>query len=126
MVDDIDSIPPRKMQSIFPHPRRLPTPVPISIIALITVRAITNALPPTFAIFLKLNSSPRPNIRNTTPIFAHTWMSSISTTVGRYTKFGLIKKPATIYPSTTGCLSFLKSIVTMAAAMSISARSDTR
>ena len=72
IVDDILSIPPRKMQSILPHPSRLPTPVPMRSIALMTVSAITNALPPTVAIFLKLNSSPSPNIRNTTPIFAQT------------------------------------------------------
>ena len=126
IVEDIDNMPPRKMQSILPQPRRLPTPVPISIIAIITVIAVITALPPTVASFLKLNSSPRPNIRNTTPIFAHTCISADSTTVGRYAKLGLMRNPATIYPRTTGRLSFLNNTVTIPATIRINAKSEIR
>ncbi len=124
MVDDMESMQPRKMQSIFPQPRRLPTPVPINTMAPMTVRATINALPPTVASFLKLNSRPSPNIRNTTPILAQTCISADSTTVGRYVKFGLMRKPATIYPSTIGSFSFLKIRVTTPAAIVINAKSE--
>ena len=92
----MDSMPPRKMQSILSHPIRWPTLAPTSSMAAMTVMAMVKALPPTVAIFRKLNSSPRANIRKITPISPQTSISVCSTMVGRYSKWGLIKKPATI------------------------------
>ena len=76
MVDDMEIIPPRKMQSILLHPMSVPTPAPVRIIIVITVTAIVKALPPTVASFLKLKSRPRPNIRNIMPISAHITISA--------------------------------------------------
>ena len=51
-------------------------------------------------------------------------MSADSTTVGIYEKLGLIRKPATIYPSTTGSFIFLNIRVTTPAAIRINAKSE--
>jgi hypothetical protein len=48
---------------------------------------------------------------------------SISTTDGRKTKYGLIKKPEIIYPRISGCFHHLKSIVAIPATININAKS---
>jgi hypothetical protein len=63
---------------------------------------VTDAVPPTCTNFLKLNSRPREKRRKITPISDHTLTPSESTTVGKSETWGLTKKPAMIYPNTTG------------------------
>ena len=70
---------------------------------------------PTLSIFLKLNSSPRPKSRKITPISAHKLRFSRSLTVGSKSKYGPAKMPASTYPSTIGCFSFLQISVVMPA-----------
>jgi len=70
---------------------------------------------PTLTIFLKLNSSPKLNSKNITPISAHKFKFSLSVTVGTKLKNGPAKIPASKYPKTIGCFNFLKTSVVMAA-----------
>ena len=83
VVDDIDNIPPRKMEFIVDHPSRCPIKYPTISIVITSVIAVIKAVDPTFISFLKLNSSPRANNRKTTPISAQRLMFSTSTTVGK-------------------------------------------
>ena len=123
IVDDIESMQPRKTASILPNPSRCPRVIPTTVMPLMTVIAVMIALLPTRDSFTNENSSPRPNIRNTMPIVDQVWMLSVSTTVGSNVKCGLIRKPAVIYPSTVGRCSFLNRIDTIAEAPMIKARS---
>ena len=75
-------IPPKKMQSIRCHPKLIPTPIPKRIIQNIMVQAAMTAVPPTFTIFLKLNSSPNANRRKITPISAQVLIFAESITEG--------------------------------------------
>ena len=61
----------------------------------IWVIAVIEAVPPTFISFLKLNSSPKLNKRNITPISAQTLTLSMSFTVGKKSNWLLAKNPAT-------------------------------
>ena len=126
VVDDIDSIPPRKRQSIKLIPRKCPTAIPLSIMPVIIIITVDIALPPTFISLRKLNSTPSENSNMTIPICAQNSMLAAVVTEGRGSKLGLAKKPATIYPSTTGCLIHLNTSVTTAPSKSINARSDIR
>ena len=126
VVNDIDSIPPRNMLLIFEKPSSWPILKPAIIIPTTMISAVTIADPPVLSSFLKLNSSPREKSRTTMPISAQKSMLSAWATVGRYVKFGLARKPATIYPNTTGCLIHLNNTVTMAPRMSMNARSEMR
>ena len=83
VVDDIDNIPPRKMEFIVPHPNNCPTKYPMSNMLITSVIAVIKAVEPTFMSFLKLNSSPSAKSRNITPISAHILIFSISPTVGK-------------------------------------------
>ena len=126
VVDDIDNIPPRKRLLICENPSKCPIIKPPVIIPITIISAVTTAEPPTFTNFLKLNSSPRENSNTTIPICAQNSIFSAVLTDGRYSKLGLAKKPATIYPSTTGCFIHLNNIVTTAPRIKINARSVIR
>ena len=82
VVDDMANIPPRNRQSIRLHPKSEPTLTPKKIIQKMMVQAAITAEPPTLTIFLKLNSNPKANKRNITPMSAHTCTLSLSTTEG--------------------------------------------
>ena len=70
--------------------------------------AVIMAALPTLSIFLKLNSNPSPNNKKITPISAHMPRFSLSVTVGTKLKYGPARIPASRYPKTIGCFSFLK------------------
>ncbi len=123
VVELMQIIPPRNSASILLQPKAEPTRKPRMIIPKMMVSVAMMAGPPTFTIFLKLNSSPRAKSRKMTPISDHTWMLAASITDGVRGKWGLAIKPATRYPSTRGCFNFLKTSVIMPAEMRISARS---
>ena len=80
VVDDMASIPPRKIQSILPQPKPWPTRMPSVIIEKIIVRAAITGAIPILRIFLNEKSSPNENRRNITPMSAHVWISPLSTT----------------------------------------------
>ena len=80
VVDDIASIPLRKMQSIRLHPKACPTNTPSTIIENIMVMAAITGAMPILIIFLNEKSSPKENNKNITPISAQVWMSALSTT----------------------------------------------
>ena len=96
VVEDMEIMPPRKRASILLQPKAEPTVKPRKIIPKMMVRAAMIAGPPTFTIFLKLNSSPRANRRRITPMSDHTWMLAVSITDGVRAKCGLAMKPATM------------------------------
>ena len=73
VVDDMDSIPPRNMDSILLHPMASPTRNPSMNIPRHWVIAVIRALLPTLMSFLKLNSSPNANSRNMIPISDHSF-----------------------------------------------------
>ena len=78
---------------------------------------------PVFMIFLNEKSNPNENKRNITPMSPHILMLVLSTTDMIYGMCGLTIKPATTYPSTNGCFSFLKTMVTTPATTRMRARS---
>ena len=124
LVDEMDSIQPRKMQFIFCQPKSFPTKKPAENIITNSVRTMIAPCPPTFFSFLNENSSPMANNRNTIPISLHVDTLAVSLMTGKYVKYGPIKKPATIYPRTKGCFNHLKIIVVTPAVIRISARSE--
>ena len=68
VVDDMESMAPRKMLSICDHPNNLPSRKPMIPIDINSVRAVMPTVPACFFSFLKLNSKPMANKRNTMPI----------------------------------------------------------
>lgn len=84
---------------------------------------VMNPVFPLLMSFLKLNSNPMPKSRNMTPISPQMLMLSVLDTVGKKLTYGPAKKPAMMYPSTTGCLSHLKTMVTIPATINKNARS---
>ena len=90
------NIPPKYRQSMRCHPKDHPTKIPTNIIQNIMGHAAMTAVPPTFTSFLKLNSNPRANNKNITPISDHVWILATSMTDGVRGTWGLAKKPATI------------------------------
>jgi len=82
VVDDMAIIPPRKIQSIRCQPNPVPTATPNNIIQKMMVHAAIIAAPPTFTIFLKLNSNPSANSRKITPISAQVCILAVSITDG--------------------------------------------
>ena len=123
-VDDIDSIPPRKMLVMCENPIRFPAVYPRNIIPDTITTAATTAVLPTLISLRKENSRPIANSRNITPMSAHILMFAVSATVGRNGTAGPARIPATIYPSTTGCFSHLNNTVTTPAAIKITAKSE--
>ena len=83
VVDEMDKITPRKIQFISSQPINLPAKYPRIIIENIWVKAVIEAVPPTLSSFLKLNSNPKLNNRNMTPISAQTVILFVSLTVGK-------------------------------------------
>ena len=82
VVELMASIPPRKRLSILPQPNACPKSEPSMLMAEIIVTAAIMGELPIFIIFLKLNSIPRVNIRNITPMFPHVSTEPRSLTVG--------------------------------------------
>ena len=80
VVDDIASIPPRKIQSILPQPKRWPTMTPSIDMQKMIEQAEMIGEAPIFRIFLNEKSSPNENSRNITPMSAHSWIFAESTT----------------------------------------------
>ena len=80
MVDDIASIPPKKMQSILGHPKRCPTQTPNIDMQKMIVMVEIMGEAPIFRIFLNEKSRPNENNRNITPMSAHSCTFSVSTT----------------------------------------------
>ena len=68
VVDDMESMAPRKMLSICDQPNTLPSMKPMRHIDTNSVRAVIPTVPACFFSFLKLNSKPIANSRNTMPI----------------------------------------------------------
>ena len=81
VVEDMASMPPRKMQSMWPQPKPLPTAMPSRIMLKTMVQAAMTGLVPILRIFLTEKSRPRENRRNITPISAHISTSPLSTTL---------------------------------------------
>ena len=125
VVELIANMPPRKMQLIFDHPKRCPARMPMVIMQKTMVIVAMMGAAPIFKIFLKEKSSPKENNVNMTPMFAHVSIFSSSMTDMVYGMLGPTRNPATKYPNTRGCLSFLKTMVTIPATMRIRARSLT-
>ena len=96
VVDDMEIMPPRNRASILLQPKLEPTVNPRKIMPKMMVRAAMTAGPPTFTIFLKLNSRPRANRRKITPMSDQVWMLAVSMTEGVRAKCGLAMKPATM------------------------------
>ena len=80
VVDDMASIPPRKMQSISLHLKMWPTMLPNIDIEKMMVIVEMMGEAPILRIFLNEKSRPSENRRNMTPMSAHSWMFSRSTT----------------------------------------------
>ena len=80
VVDDMASIPARKIQFISLHPKDCPTVNPSSIIQKMMVMAAMTGAAPIFRIFLKEKSSPREKSRKITPMSAHVCTSALSIT----------------------------------------------
>ena len=123
VVDDILIIPPRNNELISFHPSNCPNRKPTDIIPITIVPAAINAVLPTCNNFLKLNSNPIANKRNNTPISPH-----VSTLVALLIHewpniYGPVIIPATIYPSTTGCLHILNNRLVIPAVSIIIQRS---
>ena len=76
VVDDIASIPPRKMQSIWLHLKLWPTKMPSIVIQKMMVMVEIMGEAPIFRIFLNEKSSPNEKSRNMTPMSAQRWMFS--------------------------------------------------
>lgn len=81
-VDDIESIPPRKMLLMWEKPSDMPVPYPTNIIPATIVTAAVTAVPPTLSSLRNENSSPMAKSRKMTPMSAHTRMLDASETVG--------------------------------------------
>ena len=71
VVELMASIPPRKIQSIFPHWNSRPTITPRMDMKKMMVRVEITGEAPIFRIFLNEKSSPKENSRNITPMSAH-------------------------------------------------------
>ena len=86
VVDEMESMQPRKMQSIVPMPSRCPTVLPATNMIASSVNAVMAPVEPTRFNFLMLNSSPKANIRNTMPMSLHTCTLSSSVMAGNHGK----------------------------------------
>ncbi len=80
VVEEIESIAPRKTLSIVFQPKPRPISYPSQIISTISSSAATNADAPTLVSLRKLNSSPSENISSTTPISPSVFTASASRT----------------------------------------------
>ena len=96
VVEEIDNMAPRKMQSICDQPSTLPNRKPTRHIVTNSVKAVIPTVPPTFFSFLKLNSKPIPNSMNTIPISLQVSTLVWSLMTGNHSKLGPMRKPAII------------------------------
>ena len=80
VVDDMASMPPRKMQSILGHSKMRPTQTPSIDMQKMMLMADMMGDAPIFTIFLNEKSRPSENSRNITPMSAHSWIFSVSAT----------------------------------------------
>ena len=96
VVDDIESIAPRKMLLTLENPMLLPMTNPVPIMPITMMSAVAMAPPPALMSFLKLNSSPSEKSRTTMPICAQNSMLASLPTDGRKAKCGLAMNPATM------------------------------
>ena len=80
VVEDMASMPPRKMQSMRDQPKEWPTQTPSmdmeKMMAMVEMKGET----PMRSIFLNEKSSPSENSRNMTPMSAQRWMLAVSAT----------------------------------------------
>ncbi len=83
VVDDMDSIPPRKRLLMLLKLRIRPIENPAHIIPLTIIKAVTTAEPPELSNLRKLNSRPRENSRTTMPISAQKSIFASVVTDGR-------------------------------------------
>ena len=74
VVDEIESMAPRKSESKDDHPNKRPIPYPVAIMNTISSKAVTNAATPTFLNLSRLNSRPSENIKKMTPSSANVLM----------------------------------------------------
>ena len=86
VVEEIESMQPRKILSMLPMPSRCPTVLPMTNIITSSVKAVMAPVAPTRFSFLMLNSKPRANIRNTMPMSLHTWTLESSVMAGNQGK----------------------------------------
>ncbi len=96
VVDDMESIPPRKSELIIVKPSSLPMAKPVAIMPSTIISAVTTAEPPVLTSFLKLNSSPSEKRSTTIPICAQNSMLASVVTDGRAVKCGDARNPATM------------------------------
>ncbi len=96
VVEDIEIIPPKKIQFMVLKCSRHPTPKPANVIPVMMIRAVTTADEPEFISLRKLNSRPIVNISTTIPKSAQNLMFSRLDMEGRYSKLGLARNPARI------------------------------
>ena len=94
VVEEMESMAPRKIQSICDQPKSLPNRKPTTHIVTNSVKAVMPTVPPTFFNFLKLNSKPMPNSMNTMPISLQVSTLVWSLMTGNHSKFGPMRKPA--------------------------------
>ena len=83
VVEDMDIMPPRKMQLMVFRCSKQPTPKPAKVIPVMMMSAVTIAEEPALTSFLKLNSRPRVNMRTTMPRSAQKLMFSPLVIEGR-------------------------------------------
>ena len=86
VVDEMDSIHPRKMQLMSLMPKIWPIVLPITNMIANSVNAVTAPVAPTFFSFLMLNSNPKANIKKTIPMSLQTWMLVSSLMAGNHGK----------------------------------------
>ena len=125
VVELIESSPPRKMLSIIVQCIAVPTRVPVRNMPTQMVPAVIRALLPIWSNFLKLNSNPNEKSMKMMPISDHWWTDS-GENWGKRPRWGPTRKPATIYPRISGCLSALEMTVKIPAAIRMMASSVTR
>ena len=82
VVDDIESMPPRKRLLMVLKCMSRPTTKPTPIMPVTIIRAVTTAEPPERTSFLKLNSRPSEKRSTTMPISAQKSMFSAVVTDG--------------------------------------------
>ena len=95
VVEDMDSMPPRKILSVVVQCSMRPAIKPVHIIPAMITIAVISAGPPTSINLLKLNSSPSEKSRKMMPISAQIFtLSTFDTPSSR--KFPLQRNPATM------------------------------
>ena len=86
VVDDMESMAPRKMLSICDQPITLPSKKPMMHMEISSVSAVMPTVPACFLSFLKLNSRPMANSKKTIPISLQTSTLSWSLMTGNQGK----------------------------------------